>query len=270
MRSRASWVRHLAFVAVLVVGAAACSTAGSDALEVPADYPTLGDAVAAASDGATITVAPGRYEESVSIDRPLRLVADPGSVEIVGVAGVPVISINGTTGVTIQGLDIIGGVTGVAVIDSTDIVISNNRIVDSTHRGVDVVYSAATVTGNEIRPAAGPYVIGIRLANAVSLPESMISGNVVQYADGYGIAVNFANATVDGNDVIGGERAGIAINEMSLGTVLGNTVSDASRYGILVHDMSHAVVSDNVISGADEPIKLTYHSTVELSGNETD
>jgi hypothetical protein len=34
--------------------------------------------------------------------------------------------------------------------------------------------------------------------------------------------------------------------------------------------MSHAVVTENVISGSDEPIKLTYHSTVELSGNETD
>ncbi len=75
---------------------------------------------------------------------------------------------------------------------------------------------------------------------------------------------------VKGNDVIGGNRAGIAINEMSLADVLGNTVNEAPRYGILVHDMSHAVVTDNRIVGAEEPIKLTFHSTAELSGNETD
>lgn len=230
----------------------------------------MSEAVDAAPDGATIRLAPGLYQEQVAVDRPLTLVAEPGSARIVGVPGLPVITILGTNDVTIQGLTIVGGETGIEVKESSDVVIDGNQILDSSYRGVDVVSSAATVIRNEIRPAPGPYVIGIRLANATLWPESVISDNVVEHAGGYGIAVNFANATVDGNEVFGGDRAGIAINEMSHADVFGNTVNDAPRYGILVHDMSHAVVTDNVISGAGEPIKLIYHSTADLSGNVTD
>jgi parallel beta-helix repeat protein len=239
-------------------------------IEVPGDYPTLSAAILEAQDGATIALAPGRYVETLTIERPVSIVAEPGSVELVGIPGAAVISISGTTGVTIQGLAIVGGDIGISVMQSADITIADNVIIGSSHRGIDVVYGAATVTGNRIQPAPGPYVIGIRVANASAWPESVISDNVIDHAGGYGIAVNFANVTVHDNDVVGGDRAGIAINEMSNARVSGNAISEASRYGILVHDMSHAVVTENVISGSDEPIKLTYHSTVDLSGNETD
>ena len=239
-------------------------------IEVPGDYPTLSAAILEAQDGATIALAPGRYVEQVVIDRPLSIVVgEPGSAQIGGVRGGAVISIRGTTDVTIQGLAIVGGDIGISVMQSADITIADNVIIGSSHRGIDVVYGAATVTGNRILPAPGPYVIGIRVANASAWPESVISDNVIDHAarhtfNQFGLVV-----TVDGNDVVGGEQAGIAINEMSNARVSGNAISEASRYGILVHDMSHAVVTENVISGSDEPIKLTYHSTVDLSGNET-
>ena len=238
---------------------------------MPGDYSTLSAAILEAPDGATITLAPGLYVEQVVINRSLSIIGEePGSAQVGGVRGGAVISIRGTTGVTIQGLGIVGGDIGISVMGSSDITIADNIITGSSFRGIDVVYGAATVTGNRIQPAPGPYVIGIRVANARSWPESVISGNVIDHAGGYGIAVNFANVMLKGNDVIGGNRAGIAINEMSYARVSGNAISEASRYGILVHDMSHAVVTDNRIVGAEEPIKLTYYSTAELSGNETD
>ncbi len=264
---------RLAFSVVFAALLTSCSVGSSpdQLIEVPGDYPTLSAAILEAPDGATIRLAPGRYVEQVVIDRPLSIiVGEPGSVQVGGVPGGTVISISETTGVTIQGLAIVGGDIGISVMHSSDVTIADNIIVESGYRGVDVVSAAATVIGNQIKPAPGPYVIGIRVANATSWPDSVISSNVVDHAGGYGIAVNFANAMVKGNDVIGGNRAGIAINEMSLADVLGNTVNEAPRYGILVHDMSHAVVTDNRIVGAEEPIKLTFHSTAELSGNETD
>ena len=265
-------MRRLAVVTGLALVLAACSaeTSSGSVIAVPGDYPTLAAAIREAPEGSTINVAPGRYDEQVMIGREMSIVAEPGTVELVGIPGSTVITIAGATGVTVQGLTIVGGDTGVAVMHSSDVTIADNVIVGSGYRGVDVVSAAATVIGNLIRPATGPYVIGIRVANATSWPDSVISNNVVDHAGGYGIAVNFANAMVKGNDVIGGNRAGIAINEMSLADVLGNTVNEAPRYGILVHDMSHAVVSDNLIIGAEEPIKLTFHSTAELSGNQTD
>ncbi len=263
---------RLAFTVVFATLLTSCSVGfrTHQVIEVPGDYPTLSAAILEARDGATISLAPGRYVETLTIERPVSIVAEPGSVELVGIPGAAVISIRGTTGVTIQGLAIVGGDIGISVMQSADITIADNVITGSSHRGIDVVYGAATVTGNRIQPAPGPYVIGIRVANASSWPESVISDNVIDHAGGYGIAVNFAKVTVDGNDVVGGDQAGIAINEMSDARVSGNAISEASRYGILVHDMSHAVITENVISGSDEPIKLTYHSTVDLSGNETD
>jgi len=265
-------VRALAIGAALVLALTACSTETSWApvIAVPAEYSTLTAAIAAAPDGATIRLAPGTYDGPVAIVRPLSILAEPGSVEIVGAPGTTVFSVSGTEGVTLQGLTIVGGDIGVAVTLSSEVTIAGNLILESGHRGVEVVSAAATVKGNHIRPAPGPFVIGIRVANSTSWPDSMILDNVVDHAGGYGIAVNFANATVRDNEVTGGDRAGIAINEMSVGNVTGNSVSDAPRYGILVHDMSHAVVSDNLIVGAQEPIKLTFHSTVELSGNESE
>lgn len=262
---------HRLTIAVAVFAAAcSASTMKAHVLEVPGQYPTIAAAISAAPDGATINLAPGRYNERVTIARPVTIVAEPGTAEIVGAPGSTVINIAGATGVTLRGLTIVGGDTGVAVMHSSDVTIADNVIVGSGYRGVDVVSAAATVIGNQIKPAPGPYVIGIRVANATSWPDSVISSNVVDHAGGYGIAVNFANAMVKDNDVIGGSRAGIAINEMSRADVLGNTVNEAPRYGILVHDMSHAVVTDNRIVGAEEPIKLTFRSTAELSGNETD
>lgn len=265
-------MKRLTLLVVVALLAVACVAEASKepVIAVPGDYATLAAALEEAPDGATIRLSPGRYEGGLTIERPLSIVAESGLVEVFGSPGAAVISINGTSGVTIQGLTIIGGATGIAVMESSSVVIANNHILDSGYRGVDIVSSAASVTGNEIRPAPGPYVIGIRLANATSWPSSVITGNVVEYAGGYGIAVNFANATIESNEVVGGDKAGIAINEMSLADVHENTVREASRFGILIHDMSHAVVSDNLIVGAEEPIKLTYHSTAELSGNDTD
>ena len=256
-------------LAVFVVGCSSGSVT-ADVVEVPSQYPTVAEAIRQAPDGATIRLAPGRYFEQVTISRPVSIVAEPDTVEIVGDPGSTVVSVTGTTGVTIRGLTIVGGASGILVMESSGVIISGNFITGSEYRGVDVVFGSARVTGNQITPAPGPYVIGIRVANSASWPESVISGNVVDHAGGYGIAVNFASATIDGNAITGGERAGIAVNEMSRAEVLGNTVNGASRYGILIHDMSHAVVSDNLIIGAEEPIKLTYHSTAELSGNESE
>ena len=260
-------------VIAIALLAAACSPAVSTEsaeIAVPGDYPTLAAAIEGAPDGATIRLATGQYEEEIVVTRPLTIVGDGAAAQIVGTPGSSVISIVGTDGVTIQGLTIIGGERGISVSESSNVTIADNIITGSGYRGIDVVTAAATVTGNEVRPAPGPYVIGIRVANATTWPDSLISGNVVERAGGYGITVNFAKAIVEGNEVTGGATAGIAINEMSAADVLGNTVTDAPRYGILIHDMSHASVIDNRIAGAEEPIKLTYHSTVELNGNVTD
>jgi nitrous oxidase accessory protein len=236
-------------------------------IDVPGDYETLSAAISAGPDGAIIRVAPGTYAEQIVIERPLTLIAEQGRAELRGLAAGSVIDIFDTNEVTIRGLTVVGGDIGISVRNSSGVTISQNLVLGSQYRGVQVLNGAANVSDNKIRPAQEPYVIGIRIANASTWPRSLVSGNVIEQVGAYGIAVNFAHATVVDNIVRGGQRAGIAINEMSTADVADNAVSDAPRYGILVTDMSHAVVTRNEVVGALEPIKLQYHSVAELADN---
>ena len=237
-------------------------------IEVPGDFATLAAAIAEAPDGAAIHVAPGRYPEQIIIERPISIIADQGRVELGGPAEGSVIYIAETHHVTIRGLTVMGGDIGISIFASSDVIIAENSILGSRYRGVQVLNGSAYIIDNEIRPAFEPYVIGIRVANASSWPRSLISGNIVDHVGAYGIAINFAGADIEDNIIRGGQRAGIAINEMSIADVTNNAVSNAPRYGILITDMSHAVVTSNQVVGALEPIKLQYHAEAELKDNQ--
>ena len=177
---------------------------------------------------------------------------------------------------TVEGFTIQADGTAISARGGDEIRIIGNEIVGADYRGIHVVNASAEIVGNEIRDASGPYVVGIHVANAISRPQSVISGNVIELDGAYGIAVNFAHAEVrnfahaevTGNTVRGGNRAGLAVNEMSTANVRENTIDGAPRYGILVTDMSHAEVTDNTVTGSQEPIMLQFHSTAEIDGNQ--
>ena len=219
--------------------------------------------MAAAPTGATVRIPAGRYVENITIDRPMALVAELGDVHLTGH-----ISITDVSDATVEGFVVHADSTAISVRNSDDVRIAGNEILGAGYRGIHALNSSVEIVDNEIRGANGPYLIGIHVANATTLPPSVIAGNTVDQLGAYGIAVNLAHAEVRGNIVRGGDRAGLAVNEMSTAEVRDNTVSDAPRYGILVTDMSHADVTDNIVSGAREPIMLQYHSTAHLDGNE--
>ncbi len=225
-------------------------------------YETIAEAVAAAPTGSTVRVPAGHYVESITIDRPMTLVAEPGGVHLEGR-----ISVVDASGVTVEGFTIRADRTAISARSGDEIRIVGNVIVGAGYRGIHVVNASAEIVGNEIRDASGPYAVGIHVANAIARPPSVISGNVIELDGAYGIAVNFAHAEVRGNTVRGGAKAGLAVNEMSIVDVRENTVDGVPRYGILVTDMSHAEVVGNTVTGAQEPVMLQFHSTAEIDGN---
>ena len=250
-------MRRTARLAVLVAVVIACSgTSPSQS------YETIAEAVAAAPTGGTVRVPAGHYLESITIDRPMTLIAEPGGVVLVGQ-----ISVVDASGVTVEGFTIRADGTAISVRGGDGIRIVGNEIVGADYRGIHVVNASADIVGNKIRGASGPYLVGIHVANAIARPPSVISGNVIELDGAYGIAVNFAHAEVRGNTVRGGARAGLAVNEMSIVDVRENRVDGAPRYGILVTDMSHAEVVGNTVTGSQEPIILQFHSTAEIDGN---
>ena len=250
-------MRRVTSLAALVTVVIACSGPSPGQ-----SYETIAEAVAAAPTGGTVRVPAGHYVESITIDRPMTLVAEPGGVRLVGQ-----ISVVDASGVTVEGFTIRANETAISARGGDGIRIVGNEIVGAGYRGIHVVNASAEIVGNEIYEARGPYVVGIHVANAIARPPSVISGNVIELDGAYGIAVNFAHAQVRGNTVRGGTSAGLAVNEMSIVEVRENTVDGAPRYGILVTDMSHAEVVGNTVTGSQEPIMLQFHSTAEIDDN---
>lgn len=256
------------------------SSALAVVINVPEDYETIGDALAAAPAGAVIEIAAGAYPESLVINQPVSLrPADSGEVLLAPLADEPVIAIVDTESVTIEGLTIVGGEIGIFVTRSQDVAIRDNFVSDSRLVGIKVRLGAADILDNTVFHAQPPYGMGIHVTNTTQWPPSRVSGNLVFGHSRSGIYTNMTGMIeVMDNVVTDNGQHGIAITEMSHADVLGNIVVDNAETGIQLLDMSMAHICDNIVSdtrgSSDVPkirqgngIIIDYHSEATLSGN---
>ena len=101
-----------------------------DALfEVPSNFPTISDAIAAAFDGVTIQVAPGIYNESIDFEgKGITIIGDPDdpsstTIDGLGIIGSIVMATSGEDATSIlSGLRISGGVIGSPISEAPDAV----------------------------------------------------------------------------------------------------------------------------------------------------
>jgi Right handed beta helix region len=129
-------VRGILVAALLVLTVPVRATA--TIIDVPADRPTIQDAVDAAAPGDTIRVAPGEYNESVRVTGAkdgLTIQARDVSQRPV-IRGTPNKSADGirvdrVDGLTISGIDIVGAYDGVRLNNSSDALLVDLRIEDN-------------------------------------------------------------------------------------------------------------------------------------------
>ncbi|MDE2750024.1 MAG: right-handed parallel beta-helix repeat-containing protein [Chloroflexota bacterium] len=249
-------------------------------IQAPGDYETIREAVAAAPDHAIIEIAPGAYAESLVIDRPLRLrPAAGGEVLLAPPLDEPVITIEDTESVTIEGLSIVGGRYGIFVTRSQAITIKDNAVSGSRLVGIKVRLGAADILDNTVFHAQPPYGMGIHVTNTTQWPPSRVIGNLVFGQPLSGIYTNMTGMIeIMDNVVTGNGQHGIAVTEMSHADVFDNIVVDNAETGIQLLDMSIAHICDNIVSdtrGSSEApqirqgngIIVDYHSEATLSGN---
>ena len=107
---------------------------------VPIDYRTIQDAIDAASPGSTILVLPGRYEESLRIEKPLRLVGLHATIDAGGQRYAVYV---GSGGVTFQGFVVTGaswaGMFVTPYGNLSKIVIAANKFVSNDGWGLYVI-----------------------------------------------------------------------------------------------------------------------------------
>ncbi|MEV4614619.1 right-handed parallel beta-helix repeat-containing protein [Kitasatospora sp. NPDC049258] len=129
-----------------------------------ADYETLGEALAAAEHGDTLTLRPGTFRESVLLDKAVHLVAadGPGTVRLLPAAGVPltVTAAAGVRGLVIEASDSAAPAVLVTGEDAAA-ELTDCRVEARSAVGVEVAAGAgATLRGCTV---ANPTGLGVRL-----------------------------------------------------------------------------------------------------------
>ncbi len=240
-------------VPVLVLGLGAVVptpvSAGSTVIQVPGDYDTIQEAIDAASDGDTVRVAAGTYEENVVIDKSLTLEGAQAGVDARGrsgaetiieadddAIGISIISAAGRV-VVIDGLTVQNALHAISTPEPepmADIIIVRNlRALNTGDFGISLTFTKETtveycyVEGARIGINAGalePFpptvatfrnneVVNVRYGITGYLVDSLIEGNLVRdFPDeGTGISGQFLNTDIKNNTVTGyDDGAGIS------------------------------------------------------------
>ncbi|WP_026120072.1 right-handed parallel beta-helix repeat-containing protein [Nocardiopsis potens] len=205
-----------------------------------ADYRTIGEAVAAAGDGAVLSLAPGRYDEKLVLTRVVTLMAaeEPGSVELLSSEGSVITSIAEAvklTGLVLRGRD------------------SEAPVVDAAAGQVEL---------------ADCRVDGAAWAAVLARDEGAVAlrGCRVTCTEGAGIVVTSAQPSVIEDCVIEDvATSGLVINERGAPQVRRCTIRDAGGNGIYAAGGGAGLVEECEVSGTAKPaVAVDEHAAPEL------
>lgn len=236
----------LVLAASLVVLAAPAS-ADPATITVPDDYPTIQQAIDAATDYDTVYVRSGTYYENVIISRPLTLQGEAKDTTIIDGGGSGnVVTVNSTSDVTVSGFTIQN--SGVA----TD---SNASHGDS---GLvlwyveDSLVSDCIITSNGINGLFGYY------SSHNTIEDCDFSDNCLSTI-GYRGAIHLRYSsynTIAGNNITSTDDSAICARSSSNNlTITGNNVYSNSG-GIHIGHSSGCLVSGNVVDGNNDGVIL--------------
>jgi hypothetical protein len=182
--------------------------------------------------------------------------------------------------VTVRDVSVFGGEIGIEVRDSEGVVLDGVRIAGTTMDGITARRSSLAVRDCRIEMPAVAGAQGIDISFAGQLPPSSVERCEVS-GGSEGIVSHMAMVRISENRVSGTRMRGIAVTEMSMGSVDRNLVEDAAGVGIFCGDYSHCEISENSVSGttadgsgvssrAGYGIVAHYHAVAELDDNQLD
>ncbi len=175
---------------------------------------------------------------------------------------------NGRYGIFVSGTPLADGLTtgGASLRGYGDVSISRGLLRENGRAGLRIVDAhAVAVRGTHVSGNRD----GIVLADTGA--STSVEGTVVSGDHRFGISVQGGRATIDGNEVVGGET-GIRVSDATA-TVVRNTVSRASRHGIsVVGDADGSAVEGNTIAGRGpsglDAYRLADDAPVQIASND--
>ena len=240
------------------------------------DYTTIDGAVSAAEDGDRVVVANGTYEEQITVDSDVSVLArHPGGVTLVAPdPGGSVIEINGSAAPTIDGFEI----TGLAS-DETDISEAVNAVgtsgdwtvrnltVHGAGIGVDATASTGdwTVTNAAIDGTAVSGVLAAESDGDWTVARTLVSNGTTPVSDGISARASSGNWTVRETAVTGQQIAGIrAPRSDGTPAIADTTIFDNPGSGIDASEALSLRIERSVVT-ANDGTGIDARSTGQLT-----
>ena len=209
-------------------------------------------AIDASEPGAVLRLAPGEHPGPIVIDRPITLVgADDTRITAPPGGDSAVVSIMRTSGVTLHGVRVEGGETGIFVRSSPAVVLDGVVVSGASLHGIYVLQGEVRIVDCEIRGLTAERAQGIEIANSDGYEPSTVRGCVVEGPVFEGIVAHVSHVLFVDNVVSGSERRGIVVTEMSGGRIEGNEVTDAEGAAYFCGDRSRCLLVRNLAAGVD-------------------
>lgn len=218
------------------------------------DYTTINHAMENATDGDTIMIHPGSYEEELVVTKEVTITSTTGNPEDVVVykgGGYSIFWIQ-RNNVTISDLTIRYAWYTVFIDTVDGCIIEDNIIMGSQVTGVliDGNYqngaSNNTIRGNNITMAQQK---GAQIGSEGGY--NVIENNMF-YECGDGLWLYFTGfETVRNNTIMGSDGTGLTIHQSNYCTITNNTVTGNTRYGFSMSYSSYNTLRGNTISGSE-------------------
>lgn len=203
----------------------------------------LAGSAAAAWQGQTPTVrlAAGEHQGPLVIDSTQKLVGEPGAV----VRGGIVVK---ASGVTVRDVTVVGGEHGITVEGARGVLLDDVRVVGAQVDGINIRRGSVRIRDCAISALRSPYAQGIDVSFSIDLEPTLVQGCRISGGQ-EGIVTHWAKVMLRGNHVTNTTLRGIAVTEMSMGTVRSNRVEDGVGVGIFCGDYSHCKIEQNRVTG---------------------
>ncbi|MFC4561916.1 right-handed parallel beta-helix repeat-containing protein [Nocardiopsis mangrovi] len=191
-------------------------------------HPTIRAALAAARSGALISIAPGRYEESLMVTKVVTLAAQNGrgSVEVIADSGTAVACV--AEAVKITGLVIRGR--------------------DGDRPAVDIPMGQLELADCEVDGSAWAAVV-VRDDGALAMRDCRVTSS-----GGAGVVITTEQPTIIEDTIIENvESTGVVIGGKGRPTVRACTIRDARGNGVYANDRAAGSIADCEITGVTKP-----------------
>lgn len=200
---------------------------------------TLG--IAWAVEPPTVRLASGITPGPLVLDHAQTLVGESGTVVTGGI-------LITADDVTVRNLTVRGGEYGIEIRDAESVELDDVTVERSGLDGINARRSQVEIHDCNVRALPDQLTQGIDISFASRLAPSLVEDCTV-VGGNEGIVSHMANVMIRDNHVRSTKLRGIAVTEMSMGSVQDNLVEDALGIGIFCGDYSHCEIEDNHVTG---------------------